>query len=325
MNYSHNLRNNIEAWKDRLARASDYNQFYLHLKFFINKIENELILQSIIKETILLFPYEEGGLKKTIQKLEHGDTNLPFEKEEQQTAFCYQMISYLISTNYDRGDVLNLVFVSSRQNYEDKKIFFIEQFVSPITNFLHDRLYKSSSTIYLLEKYKRRTEWFKKDVLYSQYKKAVKNYEKMFEDDLLLFLFDQGIDYPFSTPGSTSGRADIIGEIDTEDPLIIEIKIFDSEKDYRKNRIIEGFTQTVKYTNDYNKDFGYLVVFILDEVDINFNFKENDNFFPPRLSHGNKNYFFIVINLKPLESASKLGKTKTIEITESDMMQQLIS
>lgn len=40
--------------------------------------------------------------------------------------------------------------------------------------------------------------------------------------------------YSFSTPSSSSGRADIIGEIDTEDLIIIEVKIFDSTKGYEK-------------------------------------------------------------------------------------------
>ena len=103
----------------------------------------------------------------------------------------------------------------------------------------------------MLEKYKRRTEWFTFSNLLEKYSTADKNYEQIFEDDLRLFLFDQGIDYPFSTPKSTSGRGDIIGSIDTNDPLIIEIKIFDRERGTMVSKeLLKGFhkslnTQTI--------------------------------------------------------------------------------
>lgn len=318
MYYNHNLRTNIQEWKNRLARSNGFDQFGLQLNFFIKKIEQEKILHSIIKEAALQFPYDEEKMDKTLEGMVRRKSPT-FDSEGQQASFCYNLINYIF-LNYGTDSVLSMSFIP-HSGTSERQSYFIEQYVSPITNYLHDQLDKSNSTIYLLEKYKRRTEWFKKDTLYNQYQAAEKSYEQILEDDLRLFLFDQGIDFPFSTPKSTSGRADIIGAIDTKDPIIIEIKIFDSSKGYNKNRVVGGFTQTLKYTNDYNKDFGYLVIFNLDDVEINFNFKEKDNFFPPRLSHGNKNYFFIVINLKPEESASKKGKIKTIEITESDLLQ----
>ena len=134
-----------------------------------------------------------------------------------------------------------------------------------------------------------------------------------------MFLFDQGIDYPFSTPKSTSGRADIIGAIDTSDPLIIEIKIFDRQKGYGKNRIKEGFTQILKYINDYNKDAGYLVLINTDKAELDFRFAEKNSFFPPMLICNNKSFFFITINLFQEESASKSGTTEVIEINDDEL------
>lgn len=153
----------------------------------------------------------------------------------------------------------------------------------------------------------------------NKYSIAVKNYEQIFEDDLRLFLFDQGIDYPFSTPKSTSGRGDIIGSIDTNDPLIIEIKIFDRKKNYGKQRIIEGFSQILKYTNDYNKDIGYLVIFNADNAEIDFVLNENTKIFPPMVLFNNRTYFLIVINLYTGVSASKIGTTESIVITENEL------
>jgi hypothetical protein len=207
-------------------------------------------------------------------------------------------------------------------NFDETKDTIIEDFISPIIYFLYDKLDESNSTIFLLEKYKRRSEWFTCKDLNYRYKMASKSYEQIFEDDLRLFLFDQGIDYPFSTPSSASGRVDIVGEIDTNDPLIIEIKIFDRLKGYGKDRIKDGFTQIVKYANDYNKNVGYLVVFNMDDCELMFNFPDSMKVFPPSINYNNKTIYFIVINCAISESASKIGTLKVVEITEDELIKK---
>jgi hypothetical protein len=210
------------------------------------------------------------------------------------------------------------------QGFDETKGKIIEQLIAPIVYFLHDRLEKSTSTIYLLEKYKKRTEWFTKLNLISQYKHATKSYEQIFEDDLRLFLFDQGIDYPFSTPKSNSGRADIVGAIETTDPLIIEVKFLDKDKGYGKTKIRDGFNQIVKYTNDYNKNFGHLVIFNLDNIEVNFKLPDCKKMFPPMITFGNRTYFLVVINLYSGETASKQGQVESMEITVDDLLSEIL-
>lgn len=152
------------------------------------------------------------------------------------------------------------------------------------------------------------------------YINATANYEQIFEDDLRLYLFDQGIDYPFSTPKSTSGRTDIVGEIHTDNPIVIEVKIFDRAKNYGKQRIKEGFAQIVKYTGDYNKNLGYLVIFNMDNAELDFSFDNASNRFPPVLLYNNKHYYFIVINCLETVSASKIGKIETVTIKDNDII-----
>ncbi|RRB07871.1 hypothetical protein [Larkinella rosea] len=140
-----------------------------------------------------------------------------------------------------------------------------------------------------------------------------------------MFLFDQGVDYPFSTPKSSSGRAYIIGNLDTNDPLVLEIKVYDTAKAYRKNRIIDGFGQIVKYASNYNKDVGYLVVFNLDNIEIKIvtsEPKENEAF-PNRVIFNDKIYFIIFINLNSDQTASKQGKIKIEEIREGELFDQV--
>jgi len=316
MNYSnHNLRTDLQEWKNRLYRAT-YQQFGHQLKYLFNNIDKNKQLIGLMTEAINKFPYTKENLENINGQMENGE-EFSFGSDVQQASFCYQFCIYLF-TEYNNYNLHQYDTFIGR-DFDSTKTTIVEEFISPILYYLHDRLDKSNSITFLLEKYKRRTEWFTRKELFCIYKSTDKNYEQIFEDDLRLFLFDQGIDYPFSTPLSASGRADIIGEIETDEPLIIEIKIFDKEKGYGKDRIKDGFTQIVKYANDYNKDVGYLVIFNMDNFEINFKTSETDNVFPPSLIFNNKIYYFIVINCAVNETASKLGTLKEIEITMAEL------
>lgn len=316
MYYNHNLRTNLQEWKNRLSRAS-WEQFGHQLKYLLQNIEGNKLIKGLIHEAIIEYPYDKTKIGEVVDDLR----DIQFKNQTDHASFCYQLMHFLIESvgHYDFHQLT--IFQSG--SFEENKEEVISQTITPIFYYLHDKLDKSNSTIYLLEKYKRRTEWFTKLDLLSRYQSATKSYEQILEDDLRMFLFDQGIDYPFSTPKSTSGRADIIGAIDTSDPIVLEIKIVDKKRGYGKGRIKEGFTQILKYANDYNKDIGYLVIYNLDSSEINCNFSEQNDVFPPVFNFNNKTFFFIVINLAQLESASNLGTLQSIEITEADLLNNI--
>lgn len=315
MNYAnHNLRTNLQEWKNRLYRST-YDQFGFQFKYILNNFDNNLQIQALINDAIIDYLFSQEDFNNRINT--YRSPELIFENETHQAAYCYQFLKHFVEKNGNYNIQNNTFFLC--RDFDDTKTKIIEEYISPIIYYLHDKLEKLNSTIYLLEKYKKRTEWFTQGNVLSAYKTATKNYEQILEDDLRLFLFDQGIDYPFSTPMSASGRADVIGEIETDDPLIIEIKIFDREKKYGKDRIKDGFSQILKYTNDYNKDVGFLVIFNMEEVEINFKFSEQTKVFPPSLLFNNKTYYFVVINCGFTNSASKSGITKEIEIAESEL------
>ncbi|WP_147319930.1 hypothetical protein [Chitinophaga silvisoli] len=242
-----------------------------------------------------------------------------FDNEEQLASALFHLLTYFQQQSYDgRTLVENL---GTGRTYTENIPNFVDLYIDPITNFIHDKLDETSNIIYLLEKYKKRTEWFMYNILLAKYNMVDnKQYEQVFEDDLRLYLFDQGIDYPFSTPKSASGRADIVGQIHTDDPLILEIKIFDTERGYRKNRVIDGFSQVVKYTNDYNKNVGYLVVFNVDNKEIEISTGESDRTFPPRIVLNNKVYYIVFVNLNFDVSASKTGALKVETITIEELL-----
>ncbi len=314
MYYNHNLRTELQEWKSRLVRA-DFNLFGNQLKFFFDFIENNKLLYGLLKEANHKYKFEKTFFDN-LDKSE-GYFDVEFKSPAEQAAYSYQLIQHCVSiVGFSK---INQNYYYGIGEYNAQEIVIIENIITPIIYFFHDVLNKSNSTTYLLEKYKRRVEWFTKSSLIDKYKCATKNYEDILEEDLKLFLFDQGIDYPFSTPKSASGRADIIGAIDTENPLIIEIKILDKEKNYGLERVKSGFHQIVNYTNDYNKDDGYLVIFNFDKVKYDFKL-DNINSFPPMLTLNNKTYYFIIINMYDKETASKLGRIEKIEISEGQLL-----
>lgn len=316
---NHNLRADLQEWKNRLSRAV-YNQFGAQLKYFFQNVDGNKQLKGLIYEAIINYPFSDDELNKLIKGDSYHLRKMRFDNSSQQASFCYRFLTFYI-INVAKDYNLHEWNSFKTGNFEEVKEDIIENYISPILYFFHNKLDKSNSTVYLLEKYKRRIEWFTKNDLLAKYMDATKNFEDILEHDLRLFLFDQGIDYPFSTPKSSQGkRADIVGAIDTKDPIIIEVKIVDKEKTYGKTRIKEGFNQILQYTNDYNKDAGYLVIFNFDKAEVNFKLKESSKVFPPMMVVNNKTIFFITINMKSLDTASGSGEVKTLDINEEDLI-----
>jgi len=317
MYYNHNLRTDLQEWKNRLVRA-DYNQLGHQLRYFVNNIESNKILNGIVSNIVNQYNFDFDYFEKKFKERRDVFHKTIYENDIEQASFCYQLLKYIHHKigNYD----VHKTYVFG--DYQNTKNTLIDDIVTPIIYYFHDKLDKSNSIIYLLEKYKRRVEWFTRKELAKKYNNAEKEYENLLEEDLRLFLFDQGIDYPFSTPKSASGRGDIIGAIETDNPLIVEIKIVDKNKKYGIDRIKSGFHQIVKYTEDYSKDVGYLVIYNFDKVRYDFKFKENSNVFPPMLIFNNKVYYFIIIDMYSDETASKLGSVEKIEITEDELIKK---
>jgi len=313
MFYNHQLRTSLQEWRNRFLK-SDYDTFNNKLKFLFDKIKGEPIINNLLADLLTNFPFPKETIKEMIYD---RNSEFEFESEEESAAFNYQHIMYLLEEVKDPRYSFGMGVKETLEHIKDNM-------VTPIFEYLHDQLDDISYVLYIIEKYKLKTEWFTGKELINRYKQLKSNFENLLEDDLRLFLFEQGIDYPFSTPKSTSGRADVVSLIDTNDPLVLEIKIYDSEKGYRKDRIISGFAQIVKYSNDYHKNTGYLVVFNLDATEIIITGAETDKHWPNRYLFNGKTYYIIFINLNNGVSASKIGKLKTESISFEELTSEIV-
>lgn len=314
MTYNKETGKNLKKWTKRLKNSTT-KQFPNELKFLLRNIYSNPVLKGIIFQATENYSLTNQELNDLIKNLHYKFHQMDYKNLEHQASICYQLTNRLINEGHnihERDEFFNGTFKETQQ-------IVINELIEPIINYLIDFLEESNSVLYLLEKYKRKVEWFTGKNLKKTYQELNANYEDFLEDDLRLFLFEQGIDYPFSTPKTSSGRSDVVGSIDSSDPLIVEIKIFDSEKKYGKERIRKGFSQILRYTEDYNKNQGFLVVYNLDKVELNFDL-EQDNFFPPMLNYNNKTYFFIVINVSENIASSQIDKSRIINISKDDLV-----
>lgn len=314
MFYNHQLRASLQEWRNRFLK-SDFEDANSSFIFLMEELHNEASIQNILLDLVTEIPYTDDKLEAVSEELYYKD---PFTSKRDKISFIYHHCNWLINKNNDFRYLS--IFGGSPKDTCDS---FKDRFIIPLIDYIHDQLDTVSQVLYILEKYKLRTEWFTRKALLAEYKSAEKNYEELLEEDLRLFLFDQGIDYPFSTPKSASGRADVVSLINTEDPLVLEIKIYDSAKGYRKDRVKSGFAQIVKYAQDYHKDTGYLVIFNMDNIEIEIEGKERDNKWPNRYLFNGKTYYIIFVNLNNDTSASKQGQLNKLTIEFEELIKDI--
>jgi hypothetical protein len=194
-----------------------------------------------------------------------------------------------------------------------------ERVFEPFVEYLQTKLSDDGEILHLLERYKRRVEWFEQSRLYETYKADTKRGEKIYDADLRKFLFEQGIDYPFSAPDSPSGRVDVLANIADEDPLVCEVKLYGADQ-YGVPYLAKGFKQAVRYARDYHKVFGHLVIFNLSDETLDLPTDDESKGWPPRVEIGGHIIYMVVIQALPLESASTRGKLEPRRVTKRDLL-----
>lgn len=197
----------------------------------------------------------------------------------------------------------------------------VENAVEPLINYLEEHVGAASDTLHLLARFKHRVEWFDHDALLAEFEAATSKGESVYDTALRRFLFDNGVDYPFSQPDSPSGIADVVAAIDTDDPLVCELKLFDQGR-YGASYLAKGVTQAVAYAHDYSKDSVYLVVVNLSQKPVQLPTDDGERTWPPRLHVAG-----VVVNIimiagrHPDASASKRGKADPIVISRDELVE----
>jgi hypothetical protein len=195
-----------------------------------------------------------------------------------------------------------------------------ERVFAPLFDFLGECVGAESSVLYILERYVRRVEWFDRGGLHERFKADTRNGEEVYNLDLQRFLFLEGNYITYAKPRSASGEADVIGDLDTDDPLVCDGKIFDGDG-RGKSYLGKGFNQIVQYAQDHQKNVAYLVVFNITGRSLQFPTDGTPGTWPPYIEmSGVRVYLVAVRALPPQATASKLGKASPFIATRDDLV-----
>jgi hypothetical protein len=204
-------------------------------------------------------------------------------------------------------------------NFEEAVELVTTEVVTPLVQYLASRLGTESQMLHLLGRFKRQVEWFEQRELFEGYTSNTQQGEDVYDRRLRRFLFGEGIEYPFSKPRSASGEADIIADIDANDPLVCEIKLFDGDR-YGAAYIGKGLRQAVRYAHDYVKAVGHLLVVNLSDKRLSLPSDGDSDQHPPRIVTEGVTVFMVVVQGKPRPSASKEGKVETVQVARDQLV-----
>lgn len=219
-----------------------------------------------------------------------------------------------IALNYGRA-----VTRSGTTNINDIWREFTERILRPLFDHLDERIGAESSVLYTLERYVRRVEWFERDDLYRRYEEDRQNGEEVYNRDLRKFLFSEGINMPFTQAKSASGLSDVLTGLDTEDPFVGEVKLFDADN-HGKRELATGVNQAAAYAQDWKKNTGYLIIINLSGRPLELPSDEPKGIWPPYLDIGGIRIYLIMVRALPTPTASKQGKPQPVTITREDLI-----
>ena len=302
MFYLHNLRVRLQERRNRLYKTG-YRTYDGELLYLLQFLDGNQYTRSLLNELEVSTAVD---FEQWVS--EQGIRNVQFPHSEAGRAkVCYGILKRCASDNNGEEGVRWTRAFSSETNFDAKFRDLTEAVVDPFVNFLHDQIDDGGNILYLLERFKLKAEWFRREELYGLYQGDTSVGESSLDQELRASLFEGGVDYPFSQPSSPSGKADIVALLGSDDPLVLEVKVFDPDRSRGKSNLRQGLHQVLRYANDYNQSLGYLVMFNCSDRQLVISSEEASGAeFPPRITYGGKTFFAIPIDIHPdIASASK--------------------
>jgi len=209
--------------------------------------------------------------------------------------------------------------ITRTSSADDTARAFAQMVLSPLFDFLIEQIGAQGSVLYVLERYVRRVEWFERDDLYQRYQADRQNGEAVYDLDLRKFLFSEGINMPFSQAKSASGLSDVLTDLDTGDPFIGEVKLFDADN-HGKRELATGVNQATQYAQDWGKSTGYLVIINLSGRPLELPTDGPEGAWPSWVDLSRVRVYLIAVRALPTPTASQQGKPRPVSVTREDLI-----
>lgn len=193
-----------------------------------------------------------------------------------------------------------------------------QSFVMPILkDYLYDYLDCKDVTLYLLEKYKKKCEWFWRERLRAQAQikfEGVQKGERSLAIHLYDYLHDQGFDFAIE-PSSPGGRIDALAS-----QWAIDAKYIPASSPSEIIRKLSfGFRQVADYCNIHHRAAGYLVAYKEHDLVLQLELESVDG--SSFLKIGDKTIYYCEIDITDYDSTvSKRGTASILPISRADLI-----
>lgn len=317
MNHRRDLQIGLRERYRRLYKAH-WQSIENELAYFVTWVEQQPSLTAILDAAATA----AGDFDPAVW----FEENFDFQRyawpptEPQRAVLLWHLVRRWASS--DNGDAWRDMncFATNTNKLPDIVRAGVEYGIEPLINYLEEHVGQAGDLIHLFARFQRRVEWFDRSELWARYTADTRVGEEVYDEHLRRYLFDQGVDYPFSQPDSPSGTADVVGDLDTDDPLICEVKLFDGDQ-YTPAYLGKGVQQAISYAKDYGKADAYLVVFNLSDRGLELPTDDEPKNWPPRLHVDGVTVHLIGIRAKPpTKSASKQGKPEPRAVSRSQLV-----
>ena len=316
MRYQQDLQAALRRRYERLNTADAWGITH-EVGLVTNWISQQSALRAILAEAEraepgLNFEQWEMGLH-----VPHSGLNWPSRTEAGRASLAWQLMRRVARDSPPPfGQIGGLVQVyasafslASGGNIHAKAHQFVERIIGPLIEFLEQQVGTESSVLYVLERYVRRVEWFDWPGLHSRFSEDNRRGEEIYDRDLRRFLFTEGIDMPFSQARSASGLSDVLSELDTDDPLVCELKVFDGDG-RGKRHLASGVNQAIQYAQDYGRTVAYLVIINLSGRALELPSDGPAGDWPPHLEIAGVRVHLIAVRALPTATASKWAERR---------------
>ncbi|MFJ9909423.1 hypothetical protein ACIRVK_42530 [Streptomyces sp. NPDC101152] len=309
------------AVRERLRKlmTAPYTSAAHEVHLAVTWINSQPALRGLLEEAARTEP----GLDQDSFRSELVDGRLawPSRTEDGQATLVWGLMQHIANTEADDPGIGWRIAsgYSAHGDIQDNWREFAEHILQVLFDFLSERVGAESSILHTLERYRTRIEWFDRDELYSRFEADRANGEEVYNLDLQRFLFLEGDHITHAKPRSASGEADLIGDLDSRDPLVCDGKIFDGSG-RGKSYLVKGLHQIVKYAHDYGQHTAYLVIYNITDKLLELPTDGTPGIWPPYTElTGVRVYFIHVRVLPPTTTASKAGKATRVTLTKDDL------
>ena len=173
-------------------------------------------------------------------------------------------------------------------------------YLDTLVRFVKDNLETRNAILEILQKFKRRCEWYSYGELLDMCKESQR--ETLITIKTLEYLYDNGL-LPLYKPMIGNKQPDVV---ELENALVLEIKVTEG----KKTEVVKGFNQAFGYASSYNVGTGYYLIFNYSEFSLDI---------PSIVSFQDKEIHIITINLHE-NPPSKKRVLRVIRITEDDLL-----